>query len=159
MIRYIQFTFLVIIAATVVMAVSAFATPNLDDPKGCPLPENSYRITSKVGYRIDPFDGQKRYHAGVDMAAEEGTEVSSTMAGTVIIAGNQGKAGNTVVIQNASGYETWFCQLEEIKVQEGDEIIAGLVIGTVGQSGRATGPHLHYEIRKDGEVVDPTSTF
>jgi hypothetical protein len=97
------------------------------------------------------------FHHGIDFKGVEGTPVQATADGTVTFAGVDGARGIAVVLQHGRGLETLYCHLAEARVKAGDKIARGTVIGTVGRTGTATGPHVHYEVRKDGEPVNPAS--
>jgi murein DD-endopeptidase MepM/ murein hydrolase activator NlpD len=112
-------------------------------------------ITSRFGYRKDPIIGNAAFHGGIDFRAEIGQPVQAPAAGVVEFAGSKGGYGNCVEIRHKNGLLTRFGHLSRIRVNEGDKIAAGAVIGDVGNTGRSTGPHLHYEIRVDDNPVDP----
>ncbi|WP_221409594.1 M23/M56 family metallopeptidase [Marinoscillum furvescens] len=114
------------------------------------------RVSSTFGYRKDPFNGGKKFHKGMDIAAIIGTSVFATADGTVISAKHQPKGyGKNVIIQHADGYKTRYAQLDSYKVKVGDRVKKHQVIGEVGSSGRSTAPHLHYEVSKDDKPLDP----
>jgi murein DD-endopeptidase MepM/ murein hydrolase activator NlpD len=113
-------------------------------------------VSSRFGWRADPFHGAQRFHAGLDLRAAYGREVPAAAAGRVSFAGQQGGYGLTVVVDHENGVQTRYAHLSAISVQTGQELAAGEVIGRVGQTGRATGPHLHFEVALDGRKVDPT---
>jgi len=112
-------------------------------------------LTSRYGYRRDPFTGRKSFHRGVDIKAPYGTPVRTPADGVVIFAGRKLGFGKVVVIRHAYGYETLYAHLSAVKVKKGQKVKAGEVIGLVGTSGRATGPHLHYEIKRWGRDLNP----
>jgi murein DD-endopeptidase MepM/ murein hydrolase activator NlpD len=112
-------------------------------------------VTSGFGWRTDPFTGASRFHAGVDIRASYGREVSTVAAGRVVSAGIQGGYGQAVVVEHAPGLRTRYAHLSSIDVEEGQAIESGSVVGKVGQSGRTTGPHLHFEVLKNGKAVNP----
>ena len=114
------------------------------------------RLTSAYGERVDPFNGKRVKHEGVDIAARRGADIHAPGQGRVVFAGTDGTQGN-VVEMNVSGYSFRFSHLDEIKVQQGQGVSAGTVVGTMGSSGQATGPHVHVEVRMDGLSVDPAS--
>ncbi len=114
------------------------------------------QLTSTFGYRTDPFFGRPALHSGVDLREEHGAPVKATAAGTVSVAGPQGGYGNLVEIDHGGGISTRYGHLSAIDVAPGQQIAPGAVIGRVGSTGRSTGPHLHYEVRIDGEAVDPS---
>jgi flagellar protein FlgJ len=113
--------------------------------------------TSGYGWRKDPLGQGRRFHAGVDLRAAYGTEVPAAAAGEVTFAGDQGGYGTTVVVRHEDGFETRYAHLSSMQVQTGDRVEAGQSVGRVGNSGRSTGPHLHFEVRRNGQQVDPTA--
>jgi len=112
-------------------------------------------VTSSYGWRTDPFHGLQRFHAGVDFRAAYGREVPTAAPGRVVSAGEQGGYGQTVVVEHADGLQTRYAHLSAILVTPGQELASGDTVGRVGQSGRATGPHLHFEVVLNGQRVDP----
>ena len=123
-------------------------------PLAGPLP-GSPEVTSPFGARIDPFLGRPALHTGVDLKQDYGAEVRTTAAGRVSFAGQMGGYGNMVEIDHGNGLASRYAHLSRIEVVEGDSVAKGSVVGQVGSTGRATGPHLHYEVRIDGDPVDP----
>lgn len=117
------------------------------------------RITSTYGMRTDPIHGGRRKHNGVDIAAREGTPVSAPRSGVVRFAGKRGGYGNVVIVDHGGGLETWYAHLQSIRVTAGSRVGAGQNVGSVGQTGRATGPHLHLEVRQNGRSIDPARIF
>jgi len=113
-------------------------------------------VSSPFGYRPDPFLGRLALHPGVDLVQAFGATVKATGAGRVIHAGPMGGYGNMVEIDHGGGLATLYGHLSEISVEEGQEVEAGAALGRIGSTGRSTGPHLHYEVRVDGDPVDPT---
>lgn len=112
-------------------------------------------VSSAFGWRADPFHGVRKFHAGMDFRAAYGREVPSAGAGRVVAAGEQGAYGLTVVIDHGGGMQTRYAHLSSIDAAVGEQLAQGQVVGRVGQSGRATGPHLHFEVLLDGQRVDP----
>ena len=112
-------------------------------------------LTSPFGYRADPFLGRLMLHPGVDLAEPYGTEIHAAAAGRVTHAGPAGGYGIMVEIDHGAGLATRYAHMSEALVEEGQEIDKGAVLGRLGSTGRSTGPHLHYEVRVDGEPVDP----
>jgi murein DD-endopeptidase MepM/ murein hydrolase activator NlpD len=118
------------------------------------------RIASGFGYRVDPVYKTTKFHAGLDFAAPMGTPIYATANGTVETAGNTGNGyGNHVVIHNGYGYATLFGHMFKIKVKPGQKVKRGEIIGWVGNTGKSTGPHCHYEVHRNGEPVDPVFYF
>ena len=122
-------------------------------PLGVPAPTE---ISSRFGGRANPFTGGGgELHLGIDFRGENGDPIKATATGVVNFAGTQNGYGNIVRITHDNGYETMFAHMSSIDVQVGQTVKAGDVVGKVGSTGRSTGPHLHYEIRKDGTPIDP----
>ncbi len=118
------------------------------------------RVASGFGYRIDPVYKIPKMHAGLDFTANTGTPIYATANGSVTESGfNFGGYGNHVVINHGFGYETLYAHMVRIKVKKGQKVKRGEVIGWVGNTGKSTGPHLHYEVRKNGTPVDPIYYF
>jgi murein DD-endopeptidase MepM/ murein hydrolase activator NlpD len=124
-----------------------------DLPFGNPAP--GHGITSRFGNRIDPFLGRLALHAGIDFQAETGDEIKATGAGKVIAAGPASGYGNMVEIDHGQGITTRYGHMSRILVDVGDVVAAGDMIGRAGATGRATGPHVHYEVRRDGNAINP----
>jgi murein DD-endopeptidase MepM/ murein hydrolase activator NlpD len=112
-------------------------------------------LTSPFGYRPDPFLGRPALHPGVDLVQAFGSEIHATASGRVIHAGWMGGYGQMVEIDHGNGLTTRYGHMSEVLVNEGDEVAASATLGRLGTTGRSTGPHLHYEVRIDGEPVDP----
>jgi murein DD-endopeptidase MepM/ murein hydrolase activator NlpD len=115
------------------------------------------RVTSRMGDRFDPIDGHHSHHAGIDLAARTGTPVVAAGAGKVVRAGEASGYGNLVVVDHGNGTQTRYAHLDRIDVKVGDTLDAGQSLGAAGATGRVTGAHLHFEIRQDGEPVDPAA--
>ena len=115
------------------------------------------RESSAFGTRRDPIHGHDRHHAGLDIAAAEGTPIRAALSGTVIRADSRGGYGNAVEVEHADGTRALYAHCSRIDVRPGEKIRAGQLIAAVGSTGRSTGPHLHFELRVDGEAVDPQS--
>ena len=113
-------------------------------------------MTSPFGPRVDPFLGKLAMHTGVDLREQIGAPARATAAGRVVTAGWSGGYGNMVEIDHGDGLATRYGHLSQILVSDGQHVEAGALIGRVGSTGRSTGAHLHYEVRIDGEAVDPT---
>jgi murein DD-endopeptidase MepM/ murein hydrolase activator NlpD len=112
-------------------------------------------ITSNFGPRDAPMDGASTNHQGVDIDGKEGDFVIASESGTVTHAGLQGTYGKLVIIDHGGGYETYYAHLSSIDVRVDEEVLQDRVIGKVGKTGRATGPHLHFELRLNGSPVSP----
>ena len=119
------------------------------------MPVAADRVSSRFGYRDDPFLHRPALHSGLDFVAAPGTLVRATAAGVVASAGPNGGYGQMVEIHHAGGLSTRYGHLSAILVPAGTRVEAGAPIGRVGSTGRSTGPHLHYETRRDGEAVNP----
>ena len=118
------------------------------------------RIASGFGYRIDPVYKTVKMHAGLDFAAPQGTPIYATADGVVSEAGNSGDGyGNHVVIRHGYGYETLYGHMFRVKARRGEKVKRGTVIGYVGSTGKSTGPHCHYEVRKNDRPLDPVYFF
>ncbi len=114
------------------------------------------QITSTFGYRTDPFLGRPALHGGVDMRDVYGTPIHATAGGVVTVAAPTGGYGNMVEVDHGGGLATRYGHLSAILVTPGQQLAPGAVVGRLGSTGRSTGPHLHYEVRIEGEAVDPT---
>ena len=113
------------------------------------------QISSNYGMRKDPFAGKMRFHKGVDIAAPAGTPVVAALPGKVISAGNEGGYGKTVLVEHDNGLRTRYGHLASINVRVGDKVTSEDMLGTVGSTGRATGAHLHFEVTRMGQPVNP----
>ena len=112
--------------------------------------------TSGFGPRVHPIFGTVRQHNGIDLGGNTGDRVRAARSGEVILAGQRGGFGNTIVIYHGLGYSTLYAHLSRIEVSEGQNVQSGDRIGAIGSTGWSTGPHLHFELRIDGGAVDPT---
>ncbi|MFY8024105.1 MAG: M23 family metallopeptidase [Sediminibacterium sp.] len=122
--------------------------------------KNLNRVSSGFGYRIDPVYKDRRLHPGLDFTAPAGTPIYATADGVVKDAGfNTGGYGNRVVVNHGFGYETLYAHMVRIKARVGSKVKRGEVIGYVGSTGKSTGPHLHYEVHKNGTQLDPIYFF
>jgi murein DD-endopeptidase MepM/ murein hydrolase activator NlpD len=127
------------------------ATPGIRPVHGYP--------SAGFGYRADPFSGDEEFHPGVDISAPTGTNTVSTADGLVIFADRQAGYGKLVVIQHRFGLSSRYGHLQQACVKVGQRVKKGDVIGYVGATGRATGPHLHYEVRLNGQPMNPYLFF
>jgi murein DD-endopeptidase MepM/ murein hydrolase activator NlpD len=123
-------------------------------PLGVPL-QSRFRLTSGFGGRNDPINGSARMHEGQDLAGDYGTSIFATADGTVTFAGWEGGYGRLIKIRHIFGIETRYGHLSQIDVKVGQKISRGEKIGDMGNSGRSTGTHLHYEVRLSGKPVNP----
>jgi murein DD-endopeptidase MepM/ murein hydrolase activator NlpD len=119
------------------------------------VPARSYTLTSSFGFRYDPFHGRGAQHAGLDMAGAHGEPIYAAAAGRVVRAERYGAYGNTVDIDHGRGILTRYAHLSAINVSVGDRVDIGERIAAMGSTGRSTGTHLHYEVRIDGQPVNP----
>lgn len=112
-------------------------------------------LTSRYGHRISPFTGRKQFHAGLDIAGAEGTDVIAPARGKVVFAGKRGPLGNSVIIDHGHGVRTQYGHNRELLVKVGEKVERGDRIATLGSTGRSTGPHLHYVVEVDGKTRNP----
>lgn len=112
-------------------------------------------ITSQFGYRTSPFTGQREFHSGLDISNKSGVKIIATANGRISYAARKMYIGNLVVIDHGYGRVTRFGHLEKILVKEGQEVKRGDVIALLGNTGRSTGPHVHYEVKINGTPVNP----
>lgn len=112
-------------------------------------------ISSTFGYRVSPFTGQSILHAGIDIANRIGTPIVAPAKGTVTFSGRQGAYGNCIIINHGNAITTRYAHMQRSVVKEGQVVNRGELIGYVGNTGRSTGPHLHYEVRVGGVPVNP----
>lgn len=118
-------------------------------------PAPGQAVSSSFGVRRDPILRTPAMHAGIDFRAVPGTAVRAAGAGTVIRAGWNGGYGRMVEIDHGDGLTTRYAHMSKIRARQGQKVETGDVVGEVGSSGRSTGPHLHYEVRRNGDAVDP----
>ena len=111
--------------------------------------------TSGFGWREDPLRHRRKFHRGADVRARSGTPVVAAGDGVVVFAGRQGGYGNVLYVDHGGGVVTRYAHLRRIEAKLGAALVGGQRIGQVGATGRATGPHLHFEVRLDGRAVDP----
>jgi murein DD-endopeptidase MepM/ murein hydrolase activator NlpD len=114
-------------------------------------------MSSRYGKRTDPFNGRLAWHAGVDFAGKQGSDVIAVASGIVTWASNRYGYGKLVEINHGNGYKTRYAHGAEIKVKLGDVVRKGDVVAAMGSSGRSTGPHVHFEVYKNGRTVDPAA--
>ncbi len=119
-------------------------------------PVNKGWISSRFGMRNDPITGRRAWHNGTDFAGKEGAEVVTVAAGIVVFAGERNGYGKMVEVNHGGGFSTRYGHHQGLLVKVGDIVRKGQVIGLIGSSGRATGPHVHFEVFKNGRVVDPS---
>ncbi|RZJ63279.1 MAG: M23 family metallopeptidase [Flavobacterium sp.] len=122
--------------------------------------EDLRQVASGFGYRSDPFTKIRKFHAGMDFSAKTGTPIYATGDGVVAVADNRSSGyGNHIVLRHGYGYETLYGHLSRYKVKAGQKVKRGDIIGYVGSTGRSEAPHLHYEVHKNGEVVNPLNFY
>jgi murein DD-endopeptidase MepM/ murein hydrolase activator NlpD len=124
----------------------------LATPTGLPV---RGAITSNYGKRDNPITGEEEFHSGIDIATSPGTPVSATADGIVSFSGWNGGSGNLVVLEHGFGFSTFYAHNKMNNVKVGQKVRRGDVIGYIGSTGNATGPHVHYEIWKNGSSVNP----
>lgn len=130
----------------------AYQWQSRSDPSGWPV---QGAIRSSFGGRSDPFSGEGAFHTGIDLQAVKGTRVHVTADGVVVRAGWDAGYGKLVVVDHGNGFQTYYAHLSQPLVVPGEEVRQGEVIGLSGATGRATAPHLHYEVRVKGVPVNP----
>ncbi len=125
----------------------------LATPQGWPVPGH---VSSRYGYRVNPMSGKRQFHTGVDISIPRGTDVHATADGIVSFAGRTHNSGNVIVLEHGHGFNTAYAHNRKLLVKVGDRVTRGEVIAVSGSTGRSTGPHVHYEIWKDGRTVNPS---
>ena len=116
-------------------------------------------VSSRFGLRVHPITGEKKSHTGIDIASNQGTAVYASDGGSVTLAGWNGGYGNCIMIDHGNGYVTLYGHLSSISVSVGQTVSQGDTIGAVGSTGNSTGPHLHFEVLKNGTRIDPEQFF
>jgi murein DD-endopeptidase MepM/ murein hydrolase activator NlpD len=112
-------------------------------------------LTSRFGSRISPFTNRKHFHAGIDIAGQRGTDVISPARGKVVYSGSRGPLGKSLIIDHGYGVRTLYGHSDDLYVEKGDKVERGQRIAALGNTGRSTGPHLHYVVEVGGKAVDP----
>lgn len=124
------------------------------------MPLNDYVISSNYGGRISPITGKWKFHEGVDLAAPTGTKITACKNGVVTVVKKMDAVyGNYVVVTHNNGLNSLYAHMQQFVVEQGQSVSTGQLLGYVGQTGLATGPHLHFEIRKDGKAQDPLDSI
>ncbi len=123
-------------------------------PRGRPI-EGGW-LSSHFGWRNDPFTGKKDYHKGVDLAGKEGSLIMAVASGVVTWASDRYGYGNLVEVTHGGGYVTRYGHCKDIKVKVGETVKKGDLIATMGSTGRSTGPHVHFEVIREGKTVNPS---
>lgn len=122
-------------------------------PSGRPV--KSGWLSSGFGRRTDPFTGKKTYHRGVDFAGKPGSHVVAVASGVVIRSEHDSGFGNVIELKHADGYSTLYAHNQENKVSVGDVVSKGQTIALLGSTGRSSGPHVHFEVRRNGKIYNP----
>ena len=112
-------------------------------------------VTSAFGWRISPFTGRRQFHAGLDIAADPGTDILAAARGKVVFVGSKGPLGQTVILDHGYGFRTTYGHASAFHVHQGEQVERGQRVAAVGSTGRSTGPHLHYAVSVKGRTVDP----
>ena len=120
------------------------------------LPPVEGRLSSAFGYRRHPITGLRSFHYGIDITADRNVPVEAAGSGVVVFSGWSGGFGKVLIISHGYGYESVYAHNNALYVSQGDAVKKGDIISSVGNTGNSTGPHLHFEIRLDGEAIDPT---
>ena len=152
-------TFIIVLILIMLISSSVYASDNkkVKVPKVVPpiLPKKGVYISSPYGYRVHPITKRWTMHRGIDIAAPIGTHVYAISSGEVIMARKNGSAGNEIRIKHGNGIESRYLHMYQRTVNVGDKVKTGQLIGTVGDTGRVTGPHLHLELKVRGKTVNP----
>lgn len=133
------------------LSVTAFA--------GFVSPLDSAYISSHYGYRTNPVSGKYKLHSGLDLACGEGSSIYAVLGGTVTTSEYSNSYGNYIIIDHENGYQTLYAHCSKLLKSKGDTVKRGDVIALVGSTGNSTGPHLHIEVRENGERLDPEPYF
>lgn len=116
------------------------------------------KVTSGYGVRRDPITGAAAFHGGIDVAAPRGSAIRAVAPGEVIFSGRRGRAGNVVEVRHGDLVDT-YAHIQRSLVRAGQKVAAGDVLATVGSTGRSTGPHVHFQVSRDGQVIDPATVL
>lgn len=149
---------LVLLTGTVLRACAGTAEKQAK-PFLFPLETTAWRVSDPYGWRKDPFTGKDTFHQGVDLACAEGTTVRAVLDGVVTTARRSATYGNYLCISHPDGQETIYAHMQYLYVRAGEVVQAGQSLGTVGQTGRATGAHLHFEFLTGGIRYDPSAAL
>ena len=128
-------------------------------PSIWPVAPSQVYISSEFGYRVDPYSGRRRMHKGVDLAGRTGTPIMATADGIVRHTSDRRYIGKVVQIDHLYGYMTVYGHLSKILVAQGQQVSRGQIIAEMGNSGRSTGPHLHYSVLHNRRAIDPLDYF
>lgn len=158
-------TSLIVVAGVFVVTLDADAAATCEDDSYLvvtsdgwtqPFP-SGYYITSPFGIRRHPITGRTRMHAGIDLVGKGSKTVIAANAGKVVSAGRLGGYGNQVLIDHGGGITTRYAHLRTISAKKGQRVSAGSKVGIEGSTGNSTGPHLHFEVRRNGKAINPKS--
>ena len=152
---YQEFTAVATSYAEIKKALSAESARLDSTPMIHPVEHPDAWISSGFGYRTDPLSKKRRFHDGMDVVAPRGTDVLAPANGTVSFAGWKQGLGKHIVIKHDFGFKTLYAHCDRLAVQKGETVVRGQTIGYLGSTGRSTGPHLHYEVRRNGKLVNP----
>lgn len=146
-----------LILPVIAVLAMAFSKPTGSPPSMFPIKAGEYhKITQTFNKEfINPITNKKTVHGGIDITADEGVNVLATGGGTITSVKDDEGWGKLIIVDHGEGYETWYAHLQDFNVKEGKQVTKGETIGFVGNTGYSTGPHLHYEVRLNGERVDP----
>lgn len=150
-----------LIAAAVILALAVMLGIILYKYRKKMQPTNPVtgKITSKYGYRTHPITGAQTLHNGVDIGVPVGTRVRAPWPGTVKSVYSNAAGGKQIIITHSNGYTTGYAHLSQQVVSTGEKVEAGQLVALSGNTGNTTGPHLHFTLRKNGELVDPETVF
>jgi len=129
----------------------------IDDALEFIFPTEHQKITSSFGVRKHPITGEEYKHTGVDIASPKGSDIFASEEGEVIYSDWLESYGKIIILEHSNGYHSTYAHCSSLLVNVGDTVEKNQVIATVGATGNSTGPHLHFEIRKDGEAIDPVT--
>lgn len=122
--------------------------------------DGGYRISSRFGYRLDPFTQVPSSHTGIDLAIVQGTPIKAAMSGKIAVVGYTNVYGNYVIIDHENGYQTLYAHMQKpAPVKKGQRVAQGTRIGAVGNTGYSTGPHLHFTVYKNGKLINPETVL
>jgi len=124
-------------------------------PQGRPITDSNGWLSSYYGNRIDPFTGKKTFHKGVDFAGKQGSDVIAVADGIITWTGKRSGYGQLVEIDHGNGYVTRYAHNKKLLVKVGDRVKKGQTVAAMGSTGRSTGPHVHFEVLRDGKAVNP----
>ena len=141
------------------LVLPARAQSKTEDAFCFPLETTQWCVSDGYGWREDPFTGKRAFHKGIDLACAEGTGILAVQGGTVLRTKRSASYGSCMELLLADGTEAVYAHLKYIYVRPGEAVEAGQLLGTAGQSGRATGAHLHFELYRQGEACDPADAL